>query len=139
MSTVVVATSAEPTASNTGTGDIRYSFSHRVPTLDLSGDWAVSVAIASFYAAANSVVFINASIVQGSRIGAQLSNEILHIPDTGAVGTVVIEPQTLLHRPASVTSLDYIEISLTDQNGVILPVAPPGAVDTYVTLVFTRS
>lgn len=140
---VVVATSAEPSAGTNGANDRRYFFRHRVPLLEMpeGEQWHVGLGRVSFYTPANQQVFINASVVAPSRVGAQTVNQLFHIPLTQtAAGLFQLEVTNIMFRPVSVTALTEIEVSLTDQQGNILP-DPPDPVndpETYVTLFFQR-
>lgn len=145
---IVVATSAEPSAQQTGSSDIRYGFQHRVNLLEMpDGEyWQVGLLSASFYTPANQQVFISASVVQPSRVGAQVVNELFHIPLTqGTAGLYQKEVTNIIYRPVSTSALTFIEVTLTDQQGNPLPNPPNpqppssgGDPDTYITLSFRR-
>lgn len=137
---VVVATSAEPSAQGNGVDDLRYNFTHTINQLDLPADeeWSVGLARISFYAASGTPVIISADVVQPSRVGSQIVNELYSIPETTTTGTQDVEALNIMFRPVASSTINSIQVKITDQQGNALPAAPPGAVDTYVTMFFQR-
>jgi len=140
---IVVATSAEPSAQVVGNADRRYGFLHRINQLNLpqQEEWSVGLARVSFYSPANAQVFISCNVVAPSRVGSQVVTELFHIPLTQTTaGLFQLEVTNILFRPVSTSTITFLQIQLTDQQGNPIPPPPVPATDpdTYVTLFFRR-